>query len=323
LVVLNNKEMFIGVDGGGTKTIVLVADKDGKVVCREKGENTNFYVSGIEKARNNLQVILDRVYRCINKNDVASAFIGMSAIEYEADTKLLDDFTENMFNCPVFMHTDAYVALMGFTYGNPGALLISGTGSIAIAMNSVGKLKVIGGWGYLLGDGGSAYHTALEALRASVKAFDGIGKPTILCDAVMQYFKIEKPHDLVQRFTPGISRPQIALFAKEVTNCAEKGDAVAIDILMAAADELAKIGAAAAKYANCSEIGIYGGVLKNDRFVRENFSRRLQHYLPGVRAVLPQLPPEGGAVISAMRRYGIHVDDRIINNLKETIKHYM
>lgn len=317
---MDNRKMFMGIDGGGTKTVVFVTDEKGNAICRESGDNTNFYASGFEVARNNLLAILQRVYKQIDRKKLTAVFIGMSAIEYEADTELTNKFAHGMFDCPVFMHTDAYAALMGHTFGKSGALLISGTGSIAIALNPDGELRVFGGWGYLLGDEGSAYHIALTGLRSAVKAFDSIGEPTILCDAIMNKYQLEKPQNLLDHFGPGITRSQIAAFAKEVADCAEKGDAVARKILLDAAEELAKIGASAAKYANCNDVGVYGGILQNVPIVRDEFCRCLRSYLPDGRAIQPELPPEAGAVVAAMIRSGIKVNNQIINNLNNSLK---
>ena len=132
----------------------------------------------------------------------------------------------------IVFHSDVYIALLSFTMGNPGAVLISGTGSMACGIDAGGVYHTAGGWGQVLGDEGSGYHMALEGIKATLHAYDGLSEPTKLSASVMKFFDLKKMSDIIDKiYNPPVEKSVIAAFAIEVETVADKGDTVALDIV--------------------------------------------------------------------------------------------
>ena len=314
---------YLGIDGGGSRTISLVADCRGNVATYEAGPGINFYASGIEESRKNLRVVVGKLAQKIDIKRIKRAFIGNSAIDYSINDDAVKAYKNGILDCPLSMRSDAYAALVGHTLGGKGCLVISGTGSVAVSRDAAGQYRQLGGWGHLLGDEGSAYEIAVKGYKAAIHCFDGLGSgilpDTMLAARVMERHGLSEPYELLKVINPGLGKKEIAAFSLDVKECAEAGDNIALGILEEAAIYLAELGAAAAKLAGVSVIGIYGSVLTKDRFVRENFERFFALHVNGGTAVEPQLPPVAGAVLLAMAEDGIAVSGEIIANLKNGI----
>jgi len=111
-----------------------------------------------------------------------------------------------------------------------------------------GRTGTAGGWGYLLGDEGSAYAVGREALRAVGHAADGHGRPTALTATVSAHLRLAQPRDLITAVYQSASpRTTIADLAPLVAEAARAGDAVATEILAETARALATAAVALAR----------------------------------------------------------------------------
>ena len=100
----------------------------------------------------------------------------------------------------------------------PAVLTISGTGAMSAAEDADGNIFTAGGWGRLTGDEGSGYYIALESIRAALHAADGLAPETLLLPAVLCYFGVSEPRDLINVFY-GENCPDIAGFAEKAAVC--------------------------------------------------------------------------------------------------------
>jgi N-acetylglucosamine kinase-like BadF-type ATPase len=102
-----------------------------------------------------------------------------------------------------------------------------------------------GGWGYLFGDEGSGHDLAIMALRAAASAADGRGPATELLSALLRHWQLQLPEDFIT-FLYGLAdpRPMLGDVGPLVIQIAEAGDAVALDIVQRAGNELARAVAA-------------------------------------------------------------------------------
>ena len=123
----------------------------------------------------------------------------------------------------------------GWRAGTRGVLVLAGTGSLAYGVNRRGR-KLIGGWGYLLGDEGSGGWLGLEGLRAVVRAADGRGPATVLTDRLLHELGLSDARDLIPWLYRADSRtPAIARWRACARRC-RSGDAVARSLVARAAD---------------------------------------------------------------------------------------
>jgi N-acetylglucosamine kinase-like BadF-type ATPase len=120
--------------------------------------------------------------------------------------------------------------------------LVAGTGSITFGRSPQGVITRTGGWGYLMGDEGSAYAVALQGLRAAVRSADGRDPPTQLLTAFLNRLGLKQAEDLLEAiYLSNRDRAWIAALADVVTTTADQGDQRASRILDKAAEELAHL----------------------------------------------------------------------------------
>ena len=315
---------LIGIDGGGTKTIAVAARKDGTILAAERGEGINYNNIGMDRARNNLKDIVDRLESRL-EGECEAMSIGMPALDAPADEALTRAFAGELFDPGLLdMQSDAYMALIGFTLGQAGMIVICGTGSILLMMDENGTQHVRGGWGPMLGDPGSGYSLAIDGLKAAIEDWENIGEHTSIAGAAMKHFGLSKPRELIDRvYADGQSRASLARFGRCVLEQCDRGDAVAAEIVRR---NMAALAANAAEMIGrvpaANRIGINGGVLTNSAAARESFTQQLLRRCPDAEVSMPEFPPELGALIHALNRRGLLVPETL-KNLKTSYGRFL
>ena len=309
-------ELLCGIDGGGTSTKVVVSDLEGRMVHSFQCGTINHYGAGIPLVRENFAAIASELlakFDCLP----GTIFTGNSALDGLADDALVQELTGGVFHpSRVVFHSDVYIALLSFTMGKPGAVLISGTGSMACGIDAGGEFHTAGGWGQVLGDEGSGYHLALNGIKAALLAYDGLSESTLLVDRVMKFFDLKKMSDLIDKiYNPPAEKSVIAAFAPQVEKAANDGDLVARQLLDNEAEWLYKLALAITGKCKTSDLGYYGSVLRlNDR-IRSTLSSLLSKQ--DISLQLPRFKPEIGALIGAFRESGNKISDAVIKNFSK------
>ena len=309
-------ELLCGIDGGGTTTKVVVCNLEGQMLHSFETGTINHYGAGIPKVKEHFADIAARLngkFTCLP----GCIFIGNSALDGLAEDVLVQKVTGGVFHpSKVVFHSDVYIALLSFTMGNPGAVLISGTGSMACGIDAGGVYHTAGGWGQVLGDEGSAYHLALNGIKAALRAYDGLSEPTQLGERVMQFFELTKMSDIIDKiYNPPVEKSLIAAFAPEVASAAEEGDSVALEIIESEAEWLYKLALAITSRCKTQNLGYYGGVLTHNDRIRTKLSALLSEQ--DIRLQVPGFKPEIGALIGAFRESGNEVTDSVIDNFSK------
>ncbi|MBR6525066.1 MAG: hypothetical protein IKT57_03765 [Clostridia bacterium] len=316
---MNQTQYFIGVDGGGTRTTCVLARNDGTVLKRSIGEGINFNNIGMEEARKRLH---KAVTKLLEGTDVSfdCICIGMSALDYAADEETTRLFAGDLFDPDKMdMQSDAYTALMGYTLGQSGMIIICGTGSMLLMVDGKGNQQVTGGWGHILGDPGSSHALAMDGLRAAINHWEGVSQAPRLAEKAMEHFKLSYPRQLIERvFDPACSPATIAQFAKEVLILAAEGDACAYDIVFRNMDHTAAEAAALLIHApEAARVGLHGGVFTHNPLACELFTQALQARIPHAVTGMAEYPPELGALIHVFAKRGL-VTDSVLHTLKES-----
>jgi len=200
----------------------------------------------------------------------------------------------------------------------PCALAISGTGSMCAVRDNDSELRHTGGWGYILGDEGSAYHIAITGIQAAIAAYDGVGPETALKKMVEAHYGIADMRDLVNLFyDPPIQREQVSLFAQDVATCAEAGDGVAKEVLSRSAKHLAKTMLVLLLPFTGQELpmGISGGVFENNAPFRAAFEEEVKSQFNTVRISKLNYPPHIGALFICSKKLGLPVDGAFLENI--------
>ena len=155
----------IGIDAGGTKTLCLLADGEGRILSSARGAGANLQGAGelqVEK------VLHETMEEAIGSRDIVPAAIclGIAGVDREEDHTIVRGIMKRSgYKARVVVVNDALVALETGAPGAPGVVIISGTGSIAYGRNARGEAARAGGWGYMLGDEGGGYWIGRAALR--------------------------------------------------------------------------------------------------------------------------------------------------------------
>ena len=312
----SSEELFCGIDGGGTTTKVVVCNPEGQILHSFQTGTINHYGAGIPKVKENFAVIADTLiakFACLP----GTFFTGNSALDGPAEDALVQELTAGIFKpSRVVFHSDVYIALLSFTMGNPGAVLISGTGSMACGIDAGGVYHTAGGWGQVLGDEGSAYHIALNGISAALHGYDGLSEPTKLSARMLKFFKLNKMSDIIDKiYNPPAEKSVIAAFATEVEKAAEEGDSAALHIMESEARWLYKLALAITSKCNTRNLGYFGSVLNHNDRIRSKLAAFLAENSIGLQA--PLLKPEIGALIGAFKESGIRITDSVINNFRK------
>lgn len=299
---------FLGVDGGQSSTTALIGDASGRIVGAGRGGPCNHVgaAEGRTKFVNAIEACVGAATRQAHLRDVKfrAACLGFSGGPADKEAILHEILPADRI---VVTH-DALIALAGATAGEPGLIVIAGTGSIAFGRNGAGRTARAGGWGYIYGDEGGGFDLTRQALRASLRFEEGWGPPTSLREKLCQAAGARDANDLLHRFyTTEFQRPRIASLSKLVDEAAQEGDAVALGIVRNAAQQLAAFAGAVRRQlfqpGELARVAAIGGVFGSASLV-EQF-RTLVELEEANRFGPPAYGPAAGALLEAYRAAGI------------------
>lgn len=311
--------LYLGVDGGQSGTIALIADATGKIIGHGCGGPCN-HLSGAEGRAKFFKAVgcaLEEACRGagLDKDAVrfSAACLGLSG---GAEDK--EAYARELIRSAKFKFThDAEIALSGATAGEPGVVVIAGTGSIAFGRNNDGKTARAGGWGHIFGDEGGAFDLIRRAVRAALQYEEGWGPQTTLRKSLLDATGAATVNELLHRFyTEEYPRQTVASLAPLVSRAAEEGDAIAQEIIRNAASKLAWFVEGVYRnlffLSDTVPVAYIGGVFKSGPL--------LNAFAAAVRATIacriepPRFIPAGGAVLEALRLDGNENSLRVCQN---------
>lgn len=234
---------WLGLDGGGTKLRLQYKGEDGHTSSLV-GLSSNPYGVGGEVAQEHIAALVNEMLAKEHSSydEVQAVVLGSAGMGRKQEQKDFSLFLEHL--CPeavVHVTTDAEIFLVGALSCPSGFALIAGTGSIAIGRNYQGTIVRTGGYGWRIGDPGSGYGLADDAIRAALQSSEGLLPTTRLTEAVKGFFGLKELSDIITlKNDEKTTKGSIALFGPEVLEYAEHGDAVAKDIVKKAANDLAR-----------------------------------------------------------------------------------
>ena len=293
-----------GIDGGATKARLRLQGLDGEPLYFGEGGGTNLHASPIETVRDHLSALFSRAFTetGLDPRDCAAGCVGSAGLDRPAEKAVFEPILRqaSQTRCPVLLTCDPEIALVGGLGREEGMILMAGTGSIAFGRARDGTRRRAGGWGYLLGDEGSACWIALSALHAAIRSWEGRGPATRLMDEALRFFEAGDHFSLIPKIYGTRDKSEIARFAPKVAALREQGDAVAAEIFARAAEELSLLGIRLVEMMDSSprpqgaepdtlpyrRMLLAGGLLGNDSWLRNETARRLLEAVPDL-----ELPP--------------------------------
>jgi len=290
--------LFLGVDGGQSGTVAMIGDETGRVVGVGHGPACR-YEGAIEEAVNAAGAFVGRA-----RDPFEAACFGLSGGAAGKEAAVRELVKARHY---VITH-DAAIALTGALGGEPGVIVIAGTGSMAFGRDGAGRSARAGGWGYAFGDEGGAFDLVRQALRAALRQEEGWGPATVLRELLLGASEARDANDLMHRFyTDEWPRERIASLAPVVDQAAGGGDVVAQEILRAAGQSLAALAGIVRGQLfgrqDAMTVSYSGGVFSSP-LVLERF-RMLVELEDGNRVEAPVHCPAAGALIEAYRAAGV------------------
>ncbi|MBB5663678.1 N-acetylglucosamine kinase-like BadF-type ATPase [Rhizobium leguminosarum] len=303
-------DLILGVDGGGTKMILALADKNGCILRTALGGGIN--PMGNPGWRTELEKYIEPFRSEKKLAGVAAALPVYGEVAHLS--RLLEETIRQAFpKAQTRVLNDVDAAHLGALAGKPGILVLSGTGSMAWARNADGTPARTGGWGDVIGDEGSSYWVGRRALNLVSQSLDGRFFPTALTEAIFAYLQLDPgdPMDSLGGWaTSSATRSSIAALSAVVDRAAREGDQAAIGLFELAADELAKHYRAVAGHCEPEADWTYAG----GTFRSSTLLKALEHRI-GRPAAAPRLSPIGGALLAAARLLDWPIDDGWIGHV--------
>ncbi|MEK7725460.1 MAG: BadF/BadG/BcrA/BcrD ATPase family protein [Acidobacteriota bacterium] len=304
--------LYLGIDGGGTKTHAVLIDEN-KVTLGEgfTGAGNPLRV-GVENAIKHIFSAIEKATDAADrsKGDIVSAQIGLAGVRREDLRYLIRNrFREILRIRKVEVTTDAEIALYAATEGKEGLVIIAGTGSVCMGRNANDEMASAGGWGPLAGDEGGGAGIARRALQSIAKSSDGRGSYTKLSDYAVEYFRAGRLEDLsVAIYAPQVDNARIAGFAKYVSQAANEGDEVALEVLSEAGSELGLAANAVISKLKMQRrkfpIGKVGSVFKSEDLITKPLMDKVREIAPKAFMSETQKSPAYAAALMAFQNYG-------------------
>jgi N-acetylmuramic acid 6-phosphate etherase len=275
--------LLLGIDGGGSHTVALLADTNGTVLGRGEAGPSNVQAVGTDRGLAAINEAMAMAFAAAGRSrePAAAAWLGLAGADRPEEQRLIVDWARRAGLAEhVEVSGDARLLLAAGTPEGWGVAVVAGTGSIAFGRAPDDRTSRSGGWGYVLGDEGSAYALSVAALHAVARAADGRGPATALTERFLAHLGLTQPSDLIGAvYRSGRDRAALAALAPLVLAAAEAGDSVADALVEEGAWELAEAVVAAARPLGLERgplpVALTGGLLLES----EGYRRRLLHAL--------------------------------------------
>lgn len=295
---------LLGVDGGGTKTILVITDEFGKILGISRTDSVDILNvpkgEVKEKLRNALDEVLHKAK--IESGDIELSCFGMSTfgdvpgVEVEIESLVKSILPQS------FVVNDVRVALEGAHPDSAGMILLAGTGAMAMAKNKNGEIFRVDGWGEYVGDIGSGYFVGRMILQRAFEEYDGRSEQTPILNMVKNFAGVSDLREILTKCKGSNVRAYVANFSKIACQAADNGVKEAMQILSVSVKELVRSVSTLVKKLDFEPIPLaYAGGLFNCRHVKDEFTNLIKN-MSQVKVVEAEFPPYIGAVIMAAKQ---------------------
>jgi glucosamine kinase len=303
-------EIVIGVDGGGSKTRVLVGTVEGEVLASVEGPKSAVTPG---QAAHSANVIAELVTRALGEIAQPGAvlprvlYCGVAGTGRDEERRALHcALDEKELAEEVIVDSDGLIAMYDALDDRAGILLVVGTGSIAYGRSPAGELVRCGGWGPVFGDEGSGGWIGRRALGIVAASSDGREPPTALLFPILAATQCEDIQDLIPWASAADARA-FASLVPVVFSTAAAGDPRASALLTLAAEELVLHVRALSRQLFTDEraavtVALSGGLMDRGSPLRKRLEQRLKSAVPGAQIRSEEVLPARGALRAAARR---------------------
>jgi len=299
--------IFLGIDGGGSKTSCLIGDETSILGAGTAGGSNPVRV-GEAQAREALATAIRQACAVANVNpsQIQGTCVGLAGAARPEISEPVRQCIAEFVPSEIDVVGDMVIALEAAFGSEPGVIVIAGTGSIAYGRNSKGQTARAGGWGFAISDEGSGHWIGRAAVAAAVRALDDDAEATnqSLLESLMKFWQVKTREQLVvaANATPP---PDFAALFPAVLASADRGDRIALDVLAQAGGELASVARRVITrlFANAGTLSVAmsGGVFGSSPLVRQVFYNSLRSEHPEAAINPSVIEPVRGALALARK----------------------
>ena len=318
------KQVVVGVDGGTTKTIALVADDQGHILGAARGGNSNWTGPDVKAP---MRVVASTVQHALDqaglsRDDLALGMFCLAGADWPEDFERRKAILErNGIARRVIVKNDALAGWRVGTDRQFGVVIAAGTGVNVCIITPDGHEWC---YGYYARYGGAVSVTQ-EAIDAVLREADGRGAETALTDIVLYKLGYSTAEALLRALVAGnIEREQMLSLCPAVFEAADAGEDVATDIIVKQGMALAEYATAViCRYGMQSlqfDVVLSGSLFKGQGpLLIDTVTQAIHRVAPHTQIVQVQFEPAVGAVLLAYDALGLAVVDEIFDNLAQTV----
>lgn len=247
----------IAIDGGGTKTEMVLFTASGRIVGRTVTGGSNPNSCTMKEALAALRQGVDELL--LYPYDIGTVYAGIAGCGAQANSRAVTSmFKKEYPDLNTRVYTDVYNIINCTPDADRLIAVVMGTGS-AVFAKTPEQVHRLGGWGYLFDPDSSGYGIGCDAIRAALAQADGLGAVTRITDLIEECLGGRVEDKISELYALG--RDTIASFAAFVFDACRAGDEVAHDILDRSLDRAAELICAAAQRYDCgNKVAISGGL---------------------------------------------------------------
>ena len=316
----------LGVDGGNTKTLALVAREDGVIVGTGRAGCSDIYGATSPAAA------IDEIERTVNaaikeagigSGEITAAVFSLAGADWPEDFRLLEEAMRTRgYGQNILIVNDAMGALRAGSPDGAGVVVSCGTGAAIGARHPDGRIWHSSFWQQTQGAG----ELSLRALQAVYRAELGIDPPTALTERILAFFATRDVEDVLHRMTGReLPRPENwRQLVRPLFEAADEGDEAARRILISHGRTLGDYVIVAARKVGLLEtpftLVLTGGVLRHPSpLLRDSLIGRVQDVIPDVRPISSRFEPVAGAVLLALDMACIETDAALLKRLETSL----
>jgi len=296
--------IYLGIDGGGTKTTCAIAD-DQSVLGAATSGGSNITRHGDARVREALHAAVRDASAVakISASQIAGACVGLSGAGRPEVRDAVARMIAEVLPCKVLVVSDLETTLEAAFGDGPGVITIAGTGSIAYGRDAHGQTARAGGWGLAMSDEGSGQWIGRAAVSAALGAKDAGHEPPLLA-AILKLWQLSTLDDLVRHANVS-PPPDFSILFPLVLEAAQSGDRLAKSLLRHAGNELAALTKNVIRRlfskTDSVPVAISGGVFRQSELVRQVFYNEVMAESPRASVNLDVVDPLQGALALARR----------------------
>lgn len=299
-----SNQLIIGMDGGGTKTRIMVKERpDGDTLFDQNFGMSNYNNIGVDGVRRVFREIYEALVSSFQERlQDAILVLGSAGVDRPKDVEIyLSALKESGFTCQLEVVNDAEIALVGGNGDRKDALMIAGTGSIVVGINSKGKVVRSGGWGGLISDEGSGFQIGRQAIAAVMQEYDKVIAPTTFTEKLLAHFQLTSPEDFMDLLYSEDTLPvdKVASCTPIILDSWKKGDEAARLIVEAELDKLVRLVVGISRQMDSEKfrLSVAGSLLTKSTDYFGTLKEKLSVVLPQVEISAPLYDPVFGAII--------------------------